>query len=52
MWHGWERREKCRRFWWERLKEGDQLEDQGVAGKIELEWILGRLASRVWIGFD
>jgi hypothetical protein len=47
-----EERKVYKVFWWERLKEGDKLEDQGVAGKIELEWILGRLASRVWIGFN
>jgi hypothetical protein len=28
------------------------LEDQGVGGKMGSEWILGRLAWRVWIGFD
>jgi hypothetical protein len=22
-WHAWERREKCRKFWWESLKERD-----------------------------
>jgi hypothetical protein len=27
-------------------------EDQGVGGKMGSEWILGRLAWRVWIGFD
>jgi hypothetical protein len=26
----WERKEKCARFWWESLKEGDHSEDQGV----------------------
>jgi hypothetical protein len=30
MWHIWERREKCRRFWWESPKERDHLEDQGI----------------------
>jgi hypothetical protein len=30
MWHAWERREKCTRFWWESPKERDHLEDQGV----------------------
>jgi hypothetical protein len=30
MWHVWERREKCRRFWWESPKERDHLEDQGI----------------------
>jgi hypothetical protein len=23
MWHAWERREKCTRFWWESTKERD-----------------------------
>jgi hypothetical protein len=27
-------------------------EDQGVGGKMGSEWILGRLAGGVWIGFD
>jgi hypothetical protein len=44
MWHAWERREKCTRFWWESPKERDHLEDQGVGGKMGSEWILGRLA--------
>jgi hypothetical protein len=30
----------------------NHLEDQGVGGKIGSEWILGRLAWGVWIGFD
>jgi hypothetical protein len=42
----------CTRFWWESPKERDHLEDQGVGGKMGLEWILGRLAWGVWIGFD
>jgi hypothetical protein len=33
-------------------KERDHLEDQGVGGKMGSEWILGRLAWRVRIGFD
>jgi hypothetical protein len=32
MWHAWERREKCTRFWCESPKERDHLEDQGVGG--------------------
>jgi hypothetical protein len=28
-------------FWLENLKGGDHLEDQGIDGKILLEWILG-----------
>jgi hypothetical protein len=49
MWHAWERRENCAKFWWESPKEGDHSEDQGVGGKMGSEWILGRLA---WGGMD
>jgi hypothetical protein len=28
------------------------LEDQGVGGKMISEWILGRFAWGVWIGFN
>jgi hypothetical protein len=52
MLHACERREKCTRFWWESPREGDHLEDQGVGGKMGSEWILGRLAWGLWIGFD
>jgi alpha-glucosidase (family GH31 glycosyl hydrolase) len=50
MWHAWERREKCTRFWWESPKERDDLEDQGVGGiRMDLREI-GLWG--VWIGFD
>jgi hypothetical protein len=49
MWHAWERRERCTRFWWESPKEGDHSEDQGVGGTMGSEWILGRLAGGGWI---
>jgi hypothetical protein len=52
MWHAWERREKCKRFWSESPEERDHSEDQGVGGRMGSEWILGRLALGVWIGFD
>jgi hypothetical protein len=45
MWHAWDRRETCARFWWESPKEGDHLEDQGVAGRMGSKWTLGRLAG-------
>jgi hypothetical protein len=44
MWHAWERRENCTRFWWESPKERDRSEDQDVGGRMGLEWILDRLA--------
>jgi hypothetical protein len=37
-------------FWWESPKKRDYLEDQGVDGRIGLEWIVRRLAAGVeWI---
>jgi hypothetical protein len=45
MWHAWEMREKCTRFWWESLKDRDHSEDQGVDGRMGSEWILGGLAG-------
>jgi hypothetical protein len=47
MWHAWERRGKCTRFWLESPNERDHFEDQGVDGRIGSEWILGRLAGSV-----
>jgi hypothetical protein len=53
MWHAWEIREMCIRFWWENPKERDDLEDQDVGGKMGSEWMLRRLAwGGGWIGFD
>jgi hypothetical protein len=37
---------------WGSPKEIDHSEDQGVGGRMGSEWILGRLAWGVWIGFD
>jgi alpha-glucosidase (family GH31 glycosyl hydrolase) len=49
MWHVWERREKCTRFWWESPKERDHWEDQGVDG---IRMDLREIGLGVWIGFD
>jgi hypothetical protein len=53
MWHAWERREKCTRFWWENPKERDHSEDRGVDGRMGSEWISGRLTGSgvEWIQF-
>jgi hypothetical protein len=49
MWKAWERREKCTEFWWGRPKE-DNLEDQGIDGRMGSELMLGRLSGSVeWI---
>jgi hypothetical protein len=39
MWHTWERREKCTRFWSESPKESDHSDDRGIDGRVVLEWI-------------
>jgi hypothetical protein len=47
MWHAWEREETCTAFWWESPKEKDQLNDQGVDGRMGSKWTLGRLVGGV-----
>jgi hypothetical protein len=51
MWHAWQRRGKCTRFWRESPKDRDHWEDQGVDGRMGSEWILGRVSrgSVEWI---
>jgi hypothetical protein len=43
MWHAWERRENCKRFWWESPKKRDRSEDRGVDGRMGSVWISGRV---------
>jgi hypothetical protein len=52
VWHAWERKEKCARFWCESPKERDCFEDEGVGGRMGSKWILGRLAGSLCIGLD
>jgi hypothetical protein len=49
MWHAWERREKCTRFWWESPKERDHWEDQEEDG---IRMDLREIGLRGWIGFN
>jgi hypothetical protein len=52
LWQAWERGEKGAGFCWESPKERDHLEDQGVDGRMEVGWILGRLAGGGrWSGY-
>jgi hypothetical protein len=49
MWHAWERKGKYAKYWWESRKERDDLDDQSVDRRMGSEWILGRMAVRVWL---
>jgi hypothetical protein len=42
MLNSWERGEKLAGFWWEIPKETDHFKDQGIDGRMGLEWLLGR----------
>jgi hypothetical protein len=49
MWHAWERREKCTKFWWESPKERGHSEDRGVDG---IRMDLRESGWGVWSGFN
>jgi hypothetical protein len=51
MWHVYGRREIHIGFWLGILKERDQLEDLGLAGRIILKCILNQQNGRVSTGF-
>jgi hypothetical protein len=51
MWHSWERTEKCTRFWWGSLKEGEIFYVLGMDWKIILKRMLEIQSGRAGTGF-
>jgi hypothetical protein len=50
MWHAWEMRETCTRFWWESPKVKDHMKDQGVDGRMGSKGTLRKMVGGVeWI---
>jgi hypothetical protein len=49
MWHTWERRGMCTSFLWESQKERDHLKDQGVDGRIRMDFREISWVSVKWI---
>jgi hypothetical protein len=57
MWHAWERRENCTRFWWESPKKRDRSEDgrrrweNGIRIDLrEIGWRCGLDSTGSWQG--
>jgi hypothetical protein len=46
------RGEACTGYWWENLREREQLGDTGIDGRIELRRIFWKLVVGVWTGLS
>jgi hypothetical protein len=45
------KREVCRGFCLENVRENDNLDDVGVDGSITLKWLLKKYDGKTWSGF-
>jgi hypothetical protein len=52
MWGVWGRGELCTGFWWGSLREGDQLGDPDLDGRIILRWIFRKWEGVVGTGWS
>jgi hypothetical protein len=52
MWHAWERREKCTRFWWENPKGKRPLGRPRHRWEDGVRMDLKEIGLGVWIGFN
>jgi hypothetical protein len=52
MWHAWERREKCTRFWWGNPEGKRPLERPRRRWEDGIRIDLREIGLGVWIGFD
>jgi hypothetical protein len=50
MCHVWGEKMCIRGFWWENLRERNDLEDLGVDGGVILKCIVKKSVGRVWTG--
>jgi hypothetical protein len=50
MWHMWGRGVAYKGLWWGHLREGDNVENLCVDGRIILKWIFKKWDGQIWTG--